>query len=76
MPYGIIFEAIEVLQEAKLQQDELDRKNQELSDIVSTGISNQKIPECSMSYSIVSREAIKMKNKLEETNTQLSQLQQ
>lgn len=40
MPYGILFEAVEALQEAKLQSEELERKNLELSELVTKGISS------------------------------------
>lgn len=65
MTYGVILEAVDSLYNSKAVKDELEQKKQEMIDIITKGISNHKIPECSMTYSIVSHEAIKNKERLD-----------
>ena len=75
MPYGIIFEAVDALKTTKQLQKELEEKKQEIVELVTTGISSHKIPECSMTYTIVSHTAVKSKEKLEQAKGIIDQLQ-
>lgn len=75
MPYGIIFEAVDSLKQTKLLKDELEERKQELTDLIVNGISRHRIPESTLTYTIVSHEAVKNKEKLDQAKTIIDQLQ-